>query len=81
MPICVDSTRPPPPTNISTQHTNTHRYTEHEFDHEFIEELSKAIYHFVKTQRKPPSLAQIADHVRTSGVSKVRRSFRACCLG
>lgn len=48
------------------------RYTEHEFDHEFIEELSKAIYHFVKAQRKPPSLAQIADHVRTSGVSKVR---------
>lgn len=46
-------------------------YTEHEFDHEFIEELSRAIYMFIKQQRKPPSLAAISDYVRTSGVSKV----------
>jgi hypothetical protein len=51
--------------------THTHRYTEHEFDHEFIEELSKAIYLFIKQQRKPPSLTEISDYVRTSGVSKV----------
>ncbi|EWM26922.1 RNA polymerase Rpc34 [Nannochloropsis gaditana] len=51
-------------------------YTEHEFDHEFIEELSRAIYHFIKQQRKPPSLGIIADYVRNSGVSKVKSEIK-----
>lgn len=31
------------------------RYTEHEFDHEFIDELSRAIFNFIKDQVPPGS--------------------------
>eukprot|EP00638_Chattonella_subsalsa_P001039 CAMPEP_0117745418 /NCGR_PEP_ID=MMETSP0947-20121206/7344_1 /TAXON_ID=44440 /ORGANISM="Chattonella subsalsa, Strain CCMP2191" /LENGTH=292 /DNA_ID=CAMNT_0005562557 /DNA_START=23 /DNA_END=901 /DNA_ORIENTATION=+ len=45
-------------------------YTENEFDHEFVEELCKFVYQFIRTQGMA-SLQQIADRVRVSGISKV----------
>ena len=45
-------------------------YTEHEFDHQFIEELCKFVHAFVKKE-KMASLPQITERVRVSGISNV----------
>jgi DNA-directed RNA polymerase III subunit RPC6 len=45
-------------------------YTEQEFDFEFVEELSKVVFQYIKSQNSA-SLGQIAKMVRLSGISKV----------
>ncbi|CAM9493564.1 unnamed protein product [Heterosigma akashiwo] len=45
-------------------------YTESEFDHEFVEELCRFVYQFVR-QQGMASLQQVADRVRVSGISRV----------